>query len=106
LYPCAQPRWNGGAQPAGSVMAAQPGAARSSPFSLALVASLLAGAALALRLPALPPMAAMWPGLLLGLAGWLLGRRMRLRAPAALLAGFMWCGLHAAWALALQLPVE
>ncbi len=87
-------------------MAAQPGTARNSPFSLALVASLLAGAALALRLPALPPMAAMWPGLLLGLAGWLLGRRMRVRAPAALLAGFMWCGLHAAWALALQLPVE
>ncbi|MGY0560652.1 DNA internalization-related competence protein ComEC/Rec2 [Luteimonas sp. A277] len=87
-------------------MDAKSSSRRQSPFGLALVAALLAGATLALRLPALPSAGWMWVGAGVGLMGWLFGRRMALRVPAALLAGFMWCGLHAAWALALQLPVE
>ncbi|NLB57117.1 MAG: ComEC family DNA internalization-related competence protein, partial [Gammaproteobacteria bacterium] len=71
-----------------------------------LAAALVAGATLALQLPALPAIGWLAAGLLAGAAAWLLGRRLAVRVPGALLAGFALCGLHAAWALSLQLPVE
>ena len=79
---------------------------RRSPFALPLAAALVAGATLALQLPALPAIGWLAAGLLAGAAAWLLGRRLAVRVPGALLAGFALCGLHAAWALSLQLPVE
>ena len=79
---------------------------RTSPFALPLAAALVAGATLALRLPALPAAGWLLAGLVAGAAGWLFGRRMALRVPGALLAGFTLCALHAAWALSLQLPVD
>jgi competence protein ComEC len=79
---------------------------RTSPFALPLAAALVAGATLALQLPALPAIGWLAAGLLAGAAAWLLGRRLAVRLPGALLAGFALCGLHAAWALSLQLPVE
>ena len=79
---------------------------RTSPFALPLAAALVAGATLALQLPALPAAGWLVAGLLAGIAAWLLGRRLAVRVPGALLAGFALCGLHTAWALSLQLPVE
>ena len=87
-------------------MDAQPARSRRSPFGLALVGALVAGATLALRLPALPPVGWMVVGVIAGAGGWLFGRWMVVRVPGALLAGFMLCGLHAAWVLSLQLPAE
>ena len=79
---------------------------RGSPFAVPLAAAMVAGATLALQLPALPAGGWLVAGLVVGVAAWLLGRRAHVRVPGALLAGFALCGLHAAWVLSLQLPVE
>lgn len=72
------------------------------PFGRVSAVSLLAGIAACLSLPVLPP----WPALALcvalGLRWWIRAPRLRWLAPA--LAGFGLAGLHAASALALQLP--
>lgn len=74
------------------------------PFGMAAAASLLAGVGCCLMLPVLPP----WPlpalCCALGLGGWIHARRWRGLGPA--LFGFGLAGLHAACALALQLPAD
>ncbi|WP_407352119.1 DNA internalization-related competence protein ComEC/Rec2 [Luteimonas sp. R10] len=74
------------------------------PFGVAISFALLSGATACLCLPVLPA----WPWLLLalgvGIAGWGYGRHAR--APGAALTGFALCGLHAAFALSVQLPPE
>lgn len=74
------------------------------PLGLACAAALLAGMTGMLWRPALPPAVALWAGLGLGLAGWCLPSRWRWLGAA--LAGATWAGLHAAWALGGQLPVD
>lgn len=78
-------------------------AARTPPLGVGVAISLLAGVAIALWLPGLPG----WPLLAgkaaLGAALWWRGGR--LRCAGALLAGLGLAGLHAAYALSLQLPV-
>ena len=80
------------------------GAAAVPPFGLAAALALLAGVVLCLWLPVLPH----WPWLALafaaGFALWLRPSRQRLAGVA--LCGFALAGLHAAVALALQLPAS
>jgi len=76
------------------------------PTGPAVAALLVAGAALTLQLPVLPPSWLLWMALALAVAvltwwrcsGWL-------RLPAALVIGLALCGLHAASSLALRWPV-
>jgi competence protein ComEC len=96
---------DGSLQDAGNQLAGSrpaDGAATMSPFGLAAALALLAGVVACLWLPVLPP----WPWLALGFATgfalWLQPSRQRLAG--AVLCGFALAGLHAAVALALQLP--
>lgn len=79
---------------------------QGSPFGAAQAAVLVAGATLVLQLPVLPHWGWLVVAGLLGVACRLLARSVFLRVGGALLAGFALSGLHAAWALALQLPLE
>lgn len=80
-------------------------AARTPPaLGPAVALALLAGVACALAWPSLPA----WPWLAiacaLGAMAWVRGGACRL--PGAFLAGLAWAGLHATWALALQVPAQ
>ncbi|WP_024890035.1 ComEC/Rec2 family competence protein [Luteimonas huabeiensis] len=76
--------------------------AGAGPLGLAVAAALAAGALACLRLPALPPWP-LWPVLVLaGGALWWRGGHWRWAGAAA--CGFAVAGLHAAFALSLQLP--
>jgi competence protein ComEC len=73
-----------------------------SPFGIAAAFALVAGVALCLRLPALPPGA--WLLAALALGGWLWWRRDAWCLAGVLLAGYALAGLHAGASLAGQLP--
>lgn len=91
----------GGEQSAG--MSASPfPPQRLPPFGVAAGAALVCGVSACLWLPALPPWPVSAAALACGLLHWWQGPRLRWLGP--LLAGFGWVGLHAAWALASQLP--
>ncbi|NZA27017.1 DNA internalization-related competence protein ComEC/Rec2 [Luteimonas sp. SJ-92] len=72
------------------------------PFGVAVALALAGGATACLCLPALPSWPWLMPLLALGLVGW--WRTRALRPLAAAVAAFALCGLHASFALALQLP--
>ena len=72
------------------------------PFGIAVAIGLLCGVAGCLRLPALPPAWTLVVLLSLGLAGW--WRLRRVRWLCAALVGLGLAGLHAAYALSVQLP--
>src|SRR5690606_4187746 len=72
------------------------------PFGIAVASGLLCGVAGCLRLPALPPAWTLVVLLSLGLAGW--WRLRRLRWLCAALVRLRLAGLHAAYALSVQLP--
>jgi len=63
----------------------------------ASAAALVAGATACCQLPALPPVVAAWPGLLMGLVLWMC--RWRGRWLGMLLIGIAWATLHGQWAL-------
>ncbi|HSM11039.1 MAG TPA: DNA internalization-related competence protein ComEC/Rec2 [Lysobacter sp.] len=79
-------------------------AARTPPFGTATALGMLAGITACLALPRLPPWPLLAVLLLLGLWHWWRGRAVRWAG--VLLAGFALAGLHAASALALQLPPD
>jgi len=75
------------------------------PLGPAVAAALVAGAALVLQWPGLPPNWLLWLTLVAGVLVWWRCRNL-VRLAAALLIGMALCGLHAASALALWWPVE
>ncbi|MBW3551657.1 MAG: ComEC family competence protein, partial [Proteobacteria bacterium] len=79
-------------------------AAGTPPFGISVALSLLAGVAIALWFPVLPP----WPvaALIAGTGTWAWWRMPRWRALGALVLGVGLAWLHAGHALSLQLPVE
>lgn len=79
-------------------------AARTPPFGKLVAIALLAGIGAALASPWLFPWQSMAPMMLLAAAGW--WRLRRARALAAFAFGFALASLHAAHALALQLPPD
>lgn len=79
-------------------------AARTPPFGKRAAIALLAGIGAGLALPRVCPWVA--AALLAALAAALWWRVPRWRLPAAFGFGFAWAGLHAAWALSLQLPPD
>ncbi|MBO7942344.1 hypothetical protein JTP77_041560, partial [Streptomyces sp. S9] len=79
-------------------------AARTPPFGKLVAITLLAGIGAALASPRLLPWQVMAPLLLLAAAAW--WRLRRARAVAAFAFGFALASLHAAHALALQLPPD
>lgn len=85
--------------------AAQPAmAVARRPFGVLAALALLMGAVLCLRLPVLPGWPWLWLMVLAGLLLWWKGKRLWWLGP--LLSGFGWVGLHAAWTLDAQLPVQ
>jgi len=68
----------------------------------ASAAALVAGATACCQLPALPPTAVAWPGLLLGMSLWCW--RWRARWLGMMLIGIAWAALQGHWALQRQLP--
>ncbi|WP_052100840.1 DNA internalization-related competence protein ComEC/Rec2 [Novilysobacter arseniciresistens] len=76
----------------------------TAPFGIAVALALLAGVAACLWLPELPPVWLLVATLPVGLLAWWKGGRLRWSGAA--LAGFALAGLHAAHALALQLPSD
>ena len=74
------------------------------PFGIGAALSLLAGIGACLLLPTLPPWPVLALGFALGLRWWIAAPRLRWLAPA--LTGFGLAGLHAACALAIQLPLS
>lgn len=75
------------------------------PFGARVAFALLVGAAAALACPKLPALVCLWMALALGAYGWARGRRVG-RWLGVLSVGFALTGLHAAYALSLQLPVD
>lgn len=76
----------------------------AAPLGTAVAAAMLCGVCACLGLPALPPRALLVVSVCVGLVLW--WRRDAWRVGGALLVGFGWAGLHAAWALSAQLPVQ
>uniref|UniRef100_UPI003F4E2339 ComEC/Rec2 family competence protein n=1 Tax=Lysobacter firmicutimachus TaxID=1792846 RepID=UPI003F4E2339 len=79
-------------------------AARTPPFGKRVAIGVLAGIGAGLALPRVCPWG--WSIALAALAVALWWRRPGWRWPAALAFGFAWAGVHAAWALSLQLPPD
>jgi len=80
-------------------------AGQIAPLGPAVAASLIAGAALVLQWPQLPPGWVLWSALLVALLIWWRCRNPG-RLAAALVIGMALCALHAASALALWWPLE
>ena len=75
------------------------------PFGAMVAFALLIGAAAALACPKLPALACLWIALTFGAYGWARGRRVW-RWLGVVSVGFALTGLHAAYALSLQLPAD
>ena len=71
----------------------------------AVAVGLLAGVSCGLAAPSLPPLWALLAGLAFGLVGWRRGRGLG-RWLGAVAVGAAWAGLHATYALSLQLPPQ
>ncbi|UHH09596.1 DNA internalization-related competence protein ComEC/Rec2 [Luteimonas fraxinea] len=80
-------------------------AARIPGVGLGIAAALVLGAIACLQLPVLPPRWVMALGLAIGFAAWIWQRGVG-RAVGAFLFGAALCGLHAAYALSIQLPAS